>query len=310
VVPGVGVNLTGSSYVSVTTNSQGQYSASVPQTTWSIEPAKTGGFGSAVSSLDAARVLQLLAGMQQFTEQQRLACDATGDGTISTLDAVYLLQFSAGLIDHLPVAKLCDSDWLFYPVPGPEENQQIIPPAMVGGACQQGAIVLNPLVGSAPQQNFKGILLGDCTATGPQRGSSRRAGSTTLAGAARQGQYGRFTVPIYVKTASPFEALDLRLQFDTTASFVGATARGDAVGALTSAQAVDGQLSISLASAQPIDDSHGAVVLLDSSAAPTPRSRSPEPWWTSSRPASSPSIGRTEGGPPATSEMRAARLWH
>jgi len=203
--------------------------------------------------------------MQRFTEQQRLACDATGDGTISTLDAVYLLQFSAGLIDHLPVSKLCDSDWLFYPVPGPEENQQIVTPAMVGGACQQGAIVLNPLVGPAPQQNFAGILLGDCTGNWTAASAAfRRAGSTTvLAGAARKGPHGRFTVPIYVKTATPFESLDLRLQFDTTASFVGATARGDAVGALTSAQAVDGQLSISLASATPIDDSHGAVVLLE-----------------------------------------------
>jgi hypothetical protein len=227
---------------------------------------ETGGFGSAVSSLDAARVLQLLAGMQRFTEQQRLAGDATGDGTISTLDAVYLLQFSAGLIDHLPVANAVRT-WLcnFYPVPGPEENQQIVTPAMVGGACQQGAIVLNPLVGSAPQQSFKGILLGDCTGNWTASGAAfRRAGSTTvLAGTARQSPHGRFTVPIYVKTATPFEALDLRLQFDTTASFVGATARGDAAGALTSAQAVDGGLSISLASAQPIDASHGSVVLLE-----------------------------------------------
>lgn len=264
VVTGAGVNLTGASAASVTTNSQGQYSATVPQTTWSIEPAKTGGFGSAVSSLDAARVLQLLAGMQRFTEQQRLACDATGDGTISTLDAVYLLQFSAGLIDRLPVAKLCDSDWLFYPLPGSEENQQVVTPAMISGACQQGAIVLNPLVGSAPQQNFSGILLGDCTGNWTAGAAFRRVGSTTvIAGAARKGPHGRFSVPIYVKTATPFEALDLRLQFDTTASFVGATARGDAVGALTSAQAVDGELSISLASATSIDASHGAVVLLE-----------------------------------------------
>jgi hypothetical protein len=264
VVPGVVVNLTGAAGVSVTTNNQGQYSTTVPQTTWNIEPAKTGGFGSAVSSLDAARVLQLLAGMQRFTEQQRLACDATGDGTISTLDAVYLLQFSAGLIDRLPVAKLCDSDWLFYPVPGSEQNQQIITPEMVGGACQQGAIALNPLVGPAPQQNFSGILLGDCTGNWTAAAAFRRVGSTTvLAGAARKGRNGRFTVPIYVKTATPFEALDLRLRFNTTASFVGATARGNAVGALTSAQAVDGELSISLASANPIDDSHGAVVLLE-----------------------------------------------
>ncbi len=263
-VPGVSVNLTGPSNVTVQTNGQANYSATVPQATWSVEPSKTGAFGTAVSSLDAARVLQALAGLQHFTNQQRLACDATGDGTLSTLDAVYILQFSAGLIDHLPAAAMCGSDWIFYPSPNSAQNQQIIYPVL-SGTCQQGAILYNPLAGSASGQDFDGILLGDCTGNWTAGAALRqRAGSTTvLAAAARKRAHGRFIVPIYVKTTSPFQALDLRLQYDSAATFVGATARGAAANAMTSVQATDGRLSVSLASAQEIDDRHGAIVLLE-----------------------------------------------
>ena len=69
-------------------------------------------------------------------------------------------------------------------------------------------------------------------------------------------------MPIYVKSATPFHAMDLRLRYDAAATFVGANARGDAAGAMTSTQAGDGQLAISLASADPIGDSHGSILLL------------------------------------------------
>ena len=261
------INMTGSSTTSVTTNSRGDYSASVPQGTWSLEPSKTGGFGNAVTSLDAARVLQLLSGLQTFTDDQRLACDASGNGSLSTLDAVYILQFSAGLIDRLPVAQMCGSDWLFVPDAAPAANQATIPPLLTSGNCQQGAIVLNPLVGSVDGQDFEGILLGDCTGNWTTASASLQrqsaATATVHAGNARKGAGGRYTVPLYVKSARPFQALDLRLQFDDAASFVAATARGDADEALISAQGADGTLTISLASGPPISGSKGSVILLE-----------------------------------------------
>ncbi|HSP99362.1 MAG TPA: hypothetical protein VL049_19240, partial [Candidatus Dormibacteraeota bacterium] len=266
IVPSVNVQLTGSYGATVQTNAQGQYSASLPQTTWSIEPAKAGSFGTAVSSLDAARVLQSLTGLQRFTSQQRLACDATGDGTLSTLDAVYILQFSAGIIDQLPAARMCGSDWLFYPRPAAAPNQALVTPSLIGGTCQQGAIVFNPLVGSVDGQNFDGILLGDCTGNWTAAGAAlrQRAGTAAIvhAGSPRRGRGDRFTVPIYVKSASPFQAMDLRLRYDAAATFVGASPRGDAAGALTSAQTGNGQLSLSLASGDPLGDSHGSILLL------------------------------------------------
>ena len=88
------------------------------------------------------------------------------------------------------------------------------------------------------------------------------AQATVHAGAARTRRNGDITVPIYVQSAAPFQALDLRLRIDPTATFVSATARGAAAGALTSAQATDGTLAVSLASADPIEGGHGAIVWL------------------------------------------------
>lgn len=261
------IQLTGPIGATAKTNSQGQYSTTLVQGTWAIEPSKLGSFGTAVSSLDAARVLQLLSGLQTFTDEQRLACDTSGNGSLSTLDAVYILQFSAGLIDRLPAAESCGSDWLFMPDPAPAANQVIIPPLLTTGNCQQGAIVLNPLVGSVDGQDFDGILLGDCTGNWTTAGASLQrqgtAAATVHAGNARKGPRGRYTVPLYVKSARPFQALDLKLRFDGAASFVAATARGDADEALISSQDGDGSLTISLASATPINGSKGSVILLE-----------------------------------------------
>ncbi|HSQ01116.1 MAG TPA: hypothetical protein VL049_28175, partial [Candidatus Dormibacteraeota bacterium] len=265
-VPSVEVHLSGSDSATVQTNAQGQYSASLPQGIWVVEPAKSGAFGIAVSSLDAARVLQAVAGLQFFSDQQRLACDTTGDGTLSTLDAVYILQFSAGLIDQLPAAKTCGSDWLFSPEPAAAPNQTIVPPVLMGGTCQPGAILFNPLTGVAEGQNFDGILLGDCTGNWTAAGAAlrqRASGAAVVhAGSPRQGPGDRFTVPIYVQSASSFQAMDLRLRYDPAATFVGASARGDATGAMTSTRTGNGQLALGLASAASIGGSDGSLLLL------------------------------------------------
>lgn len=263
-VSGVSVGLVGPSTINVSTNSNGQYSTTVALGTWNVQPSKSGGFGSAVSSLDAARVLQALAGIQQFTNQQRLACDASGDGSLSTLDAVYILQFSAGLIDQLPAARTCGSDWLFYPSPSAAQNQLVIYPSLGGGNCQQGSIVLNPLVGSASGQSFDGILLGDCTGnwTSSMALRQRAAGGAVVHAGAPRRSRGDFVVPVYVKSAALFQSLDLRLSYDSTATFVGASVRGEAAAAITSAQGDGERVSLSLASARPLAGNRGSILLL------------------------------------------------
>jgi len=269
VVPGVQVTLSGSTFTTTETNAQGQYAAtSVPLGTLSLEPAKLGGFGNAISSLDAARVLQVLAGLHSFSSDQRLACDVTGDGSLSTLDAVRILQFSAGVMDQLPAATACGSDWAFVPAATAVPNQLLIQPVVSPTGCQQGAILLNPLAASVTGQSFKGILRGDCTgnwttASGGALRHQSSAATTLHAGAPRRRPGGRVIVPLYVQSAAPVQAFDLRLRFDSDAAdFVGARPRGAAAEAMITTKEGDGSLGISLASGTPLSGGHGATVLL------------------------------------------------
>jgi hypothetical protein len=50
-----------------------------------------------ISSLDAAYILQYVAGLRSFTSDQKLLADATGNGTVSAGDAAKILQYVAGL---------------------------------------------------------------------------------------------------------------------------------------------------------------------------------------------------------------------
>src|SRR5262245_13628330 len=49
-----------------------------------------------ISSLDATYVLQFVAGMRGLTPNQQLLADATGNGTVTAYDATRILQASVG----------------------------------------------------------------------------------------------------------------------------------------------------------------------------------------------------------------------
>ena len=254
-VPGVQVDLTGPTAKVVQTNTNGDYgSANLPSGVWNVAPGKSGGFGNAISSLDAARVLQVIAGLTTFTPTQRLACDVTGDGTLSALDATRILQFSAGVIDQLPVAALCHSDWVFNPV---STQGSVQPPTVGGGACQTGAIVLNMQSGQATNQNFQGILFGDCTGNWTGGGAALRqlsAGTAVHAGSLRHAPGNHLRLPIYVQTTTPFQALDVTVTYDPSVVTVDTVYPvGMASEALLGVSGErSGVLTVSLASGNPI----------------------------------------------------------
>jgi sugar lactone lactonase YvrE len=266
-VPNVELDLFGPTSLTVQTNSSGVFGASsVPMGEWNIAPSKNGGFGSGVSSLDAARVLQVIAGLQSFSSLQRLACDVTGDGNLSALDAVRILQFSAGVIQRMPVADICGSDWLF--TPSPAAPGQSVPPLVDAGTCQQGGIFL-PLSGPTTAQNFDALLFGDCTGNWSTAvgGSQRRQsdGFIVHAGNARHSRGGRVRVPIYVQGRTPFQALDISVRYDATAvRFASASAKTDNDDTLVSSSSERaGTVTVSLASAAPIDPRDGVVLMLE-----------------------------------------------
>ena len=267
-VSGVKVDMDGLTDQTVMTTSTGSYSANIAGgSTVEVIPSKTGSFGTGVSSLDASRVLQAVAGLITFTPMQRLACDVTGDGTLSTVDAQRILQFSAGLINQFPVAQQCGSDWLFYPSPDPLQNQEVVLPTIAGFNCQLGNIVMTPLLNPAPNQDYEGILFGDCTGNWtPTAGSLRQraAGTTVETGAARHAPGDQLLIPIYVRAHSPFTALDLQVAYDPKVlELTTVMPRGSAAHAMTGiSNQQPGLVAVSLASASPIDPSLGVMLIL------------------------------------------------
>jgi sugar lactone lactonase YvrE len=269
-VPNVQVTLSGPLPQTVLTNGSGTYSAvNMPTGSWEIQPVKVGSIGSAVSSLDAAYVLQYIAGGRSFSSLQQLACDVTGDGNVSVLDATKILQLSAGVINRLPAGQSCNSDWLFYPRPDPTQNQLVVTPAIAGGTCRQGNIELSPMLVTASHQDFEGILLGDCTGNWTQSiGGAFRltagGGITVNAGSLRRTAGSRLRLPIYVQSPAPFQAMDVKIGYDDSKLlFRSVRTHGAAIGALTGVNDdVPGMVALSMASAEQID-SNGAILIVE-----------------------------------------------
>jgi hypothetical protein len=188
-VPGVDVQLAASGAPQdAVTDASGEFRFdSAPPGMFSLQPAKQGGVNFAVTALDAAYVLQFVAGLRQLNGDQKIAADVTGNGSVSALDAARILQFQAGLlrrcsmttatactadgdcpmgetcISRFPVAQVCGSDWAFRPVPGPTPDQSLIAAQISTGMCQAAAITYDSPALPMSGQDFIAILFGDAT---------------------------------------------------------------------------------------------------------------------------------------------------
>jgi len=233
-----------------------------------IAPQKTGDVGDAISSLDAAYALQAAVGLRSLTPEQQLACDVTGNGTVSSFDAQLILQYKVGLIGSLPVASLCGFDWAFMPVPVTISNQDLIPPQVSLSSCETGAIVFQPLDSFADHQDFSALVFGDCTGNW-QPSSAGAAALRVGSGGAYQARLGRHTrrgrsvlVPVNVEAANDFHALDAQLSYDQTRLKLQSVRRvRRARGALLQVNShVPGTLAVALASSSRLQS--GTVLVL------------------------------------------------
>jgi len=222
-VADVSVVMSGAVPGAVQTNAAGGYAfASVSDGAYEIAPSKAGDLGSGVSALDAAYVLQAIVQKRSFDEYEELACDVTGNGTLSSLDAARILQFVVNKLNRFAVAEACGSDWAFLPTPESVSNQTVIEPLMSTGSCQPGAIRYDLLTDSPGNQDFHAVLFGDCTgnwepsAGGGGAGVSARAGTGPVVRAGRLRRVRRRAVhlPISVESAEPFHALHMQVAFD------------------------------------------------------------------------------------------------
>jgi len=215
-----GVRIVASSGATVMSDGSGGYLLSdLPAATVQIVPRKDGDVASAVTALDAAWILQRNAGKRTFTATQRLACDVTGNGAVSGLDATEILKRVAGLTPRLPVAAsaLCNSDWAFQPAAAVVPNQLVIPPSSSTGGCISGSIRYSPLSVNAANQSFTAVPFGDCTGNWQSSGGAALAtAGANLArlGTPRRGRSPRVRIPVYLESPRPFHAAVIDISYD------------------------------------------------------------------------------------------------
>jgi len=89
----------GSPNVSTTTAvSTGAYSLSgFGSGAYTVTPSKTGGQNASISSFDAGRVAQFVAGITTLTPAQQTVADVSGNGSISSFDAGQIAAYSVAL---------------------------------------------------------------------------------------------------------------------------------------------------------------------------------------------------------------------
>lgn len=278
-IAGVQVRAMGSTPKMVTTGANGGYMLeAVRPGMVTVEPVMATPVvtSGAVSALDAAWVLQAVAGLREMTPQQALACDATGNGSLSALDAARILQYQVGLLSRLPAAEQCNSDWLFDPVPGAAPNQRLITPLLSTGQCRRGAIAYEPLAADMADQHFAGILLGDCTQNWAPPGAAALRRSALPEPKVRmrvpRRSSGILRVPVIIDSAVPYTAVDLEISIGRDARALSVRGlRGARDALLVTNLSRPGRIRIALASARPIDV--GALLLIELEPMPGTRPR-------------------------------------
>ena len=163
-VAAVEVALSGASPASALTNAQGGYGfAPLSAGTWSVSARRSGGAAALIAAADATWALQASVGSRAPSPLQALACDVTGDGRVSALDAARILQRLAGTLPRFAVAEACGSDWIFVPAPGAPGP---IAPVIQNGTCVPASLRFAPLAGPVLNADFDAAAFGDCALGG------------------------------------------------------------------------------------------------------------------------------------------------
>lgn len=198
-----------------TTDVEGHYVlGNVVPGTWTVRASKVGDASAAVGAMDALIALETSAGLRLLTADQQLACDVTGNGTVSALDASLILQFGVQEIAQLPVAATCASDFLFLPQVAPAPGVGVTAPAVSPTTCTPGAIVFDPLAGAASGQDFTAIAIGDCSGDWQPAGGGGGGAATGAWLGRLHGRRASLRLPLFLEPGASFRALDLELRYD------------------------------------------------------------------------------------------------
>jgi YVTN family beta-propeller protein len=209
----------GAAQISDMTDSSGSYALDqlVPGA-WTVQPRKLGDSRDAVDSMDALIALETSAGLRALAAPRQLACDVTGNGSVSALDASLILQFSVAQIAQLPAATRCNSDFLFAPAMAAGGGVTAVEPVSGPAECVPGAVVFDPLSASMNSQDFTAVAFGDCSGDWQPSGGGgarrvRATGEEITIGPLRR-RDADLVLPIRLAPGTSFRAMDLELRYD------------------------------------------------------------------------------------------------
>ena len=256
-----------------TTDALGDFSVTVePDAALLLAPQKLGDVAGSVDAVDAARVLQLATRAQAPSATEQLACDASGNGTLSALDAALILRYAVGSDTTLPAASDCGGDWVFLPSLDAGGFGSPASPSLAPSPCQPGAIYYGSLPASATQQNFLAIPLGDCD--GDWNASNAATESIAALHAAIEpvelmagplhGRERSLRFPLALPAGTAIGAFEATIRFDGAALAVSDVRRvGDARAVLFAANDDEaGVLRVAFASAEPVLAGEGPFLVV------------------------------------------------
>jgi cytochrome c peroxidase len=159
-VAGVAVALSGTAQTTAQSASCGTFSfPNLEPGSYTVRPQLVGGGTAPLNTADVTSALQTSVGARTLTGWQAMACDVTGNGRITALDAARIMQRLSGRIPRFPVAERCASDWLFAPAPGAPGP---VAPVVQIGSCTPAALSLS-LSAAINNADFDAIQFGDCS---------------------------------------------------------------------------------------------------------------------------------------------------
>ena len=128
----------------------------LPLGDYTVAARRTGVGAGVVANADALAALRASVGRQPLAGWRAVACDVTGDGRVTALDAARILQRLSGRLDRFAVAVACDSDWLLAPAAGG------VPPMIAPGQCTPASLSYPSLAAPVANADFVAAAFGDC----------------------------------------------------------------------------------------------------------------------------------------------------
>lgn len=214
-IDAVRLELAGTGVREATTGANGSYAFSgLAEGTWRLKAEKHDDASDAIDAADALSALEAGVGLRVLDVREQAACDVTGNGTVGGLDASSILQYVVGSLARLPLAASCGSGWIFFPAPA--GGGQLTPPQLGAASCTSGWIDYDPLTSVLVQQNFAGVLVGDCNGSwGNGGGAARLLDSNFRLGPPILAATGLIEVALYVDPPRRFRAASVSIRHDS-----------------------------------------------------------------------------------------------